>query len=863
MSAHRDRSLYPFLVWPFFLAGTVLNALILCSYLDLFSFEPFTQISSFMRERDADELLILFFLAGAGLLLLSALVYAFSLDPFRAERPGGLVYLNFFPLAMFVGVVAVTSSMGGRRVPSLLQAAAGVSLSFLLPLIPLAIESALSRVLLGLGRFFDERDWRGPAFFCLKNSLRWRPGVHETARRCGLLLVEMGRFKVARPLLERIAPIAASEDFEVLHALEQLYTTEGMSNEALETIKRQRALRPHARGIDQRFLKQCLALDRKEDAIEVLESGRVPLDIEMLFILQDLYTKTGNVAQALSRARQIANLESPPYPRSIALHRELLAKMPGSLDLKIDLGMLLQKTGNPDQMKEGAVYLEEALDRDPRRLHLRRQLAHYYLETMQHERAEVHYTQLIEGGDIDPETYLEYADILKSEKRLADAREVYRKMQSVCDGDWRGFFEEASALFQMGELEAAESAIDRGFNLVPESEAPKVNQLRKKLQKRREEIQLQELSKELESNGTDFQKRFDYVRQLLAMGRGDRVIAECDEMLEEKPALLPEVEKLLEEGVTKLNSYRLRDYLADLYFRQERYDDSLSQFEQMAPLAMDPAKSIEEGCRRILTRAPLHLKARMRLMEIYRETENWEGILQSLTAILDNPPEEAAVRIKAQWVEAAYHAGKLKEAMEIGMDLLEDKRDDPDYLILMIRVLEDNGQYNQAYELFKVAYELYPDNETLQQMEKTVADNKTRNRMEVLQEMERKGQLTPALHYEKADLHREFGQTQFAMVHYQRAADDAVLHDVAMAKLAVCLCERRMFELANETLDSIELTKEGVSERRELKGLFYQVADVLEYERYYPEAVKYYKRIFRVDASYRDVMAKLERLGEG
>ena len=32
---------------------------------------------------------------------------------------------------------------------------------------------------------------------------------------------------------------------------------------------------------------------------------------------------------------------------------------------------------------------------------MRRQLAHYYLETLQHEQAEVHYTHLIEGGDFE------------------------------------------------------------------------------------------------------------------------------------------------------------------------------------------------------------------------------------------------------------------------------------------------------------------------------------------------------------------------------------------------------------------------------------------------------------------------------
>ena len=86
--------------------------------------------------------------------------------------------------------------------------------------------------------------------------------------------------------------------------------------------------------------------------------------------------------------------------------------------------------------------------------------------------------------------------------------------------------------------------------------------------------------------------------------------------------------------------------------------------------------------------------------------------------------------------------------------------------------------------------------------------------------------------------------------------------DLANAEMAVCLCERRMFDLADETLEPSQLTRENVARFRELNGMVYHVADALETEELYDEAHKYFKRIFRVDAAYRDVVNRLDRLSE-
>jgi hypothetical protein len=59
-------------------------------------------------------------------------------------------------------------------------------------------------------------------------------------------------------------------------------------------------------------------------------------------------------------------------------------------------------------------------------------------------------------------------------------------------------------------------------------------------------------------------------------------------------------------------------------------------------------------------------------------------------------------------------------------------------------------------------------------------------------------------------LHHDRGQLEEAIANFQQAADDPALRVVALAHMAVCLCERNMHDLADEILDPLELTREAV-----------------------------------------------------
>ena len=163
-------------------------------------------------------------------------------------------------------------------------------------------------------------------------------------------------------------------------------------------------------------------------------------------------------------------------------------------------------------------------------------------------------------------------------------------------------------------------------------------------------------------------------------------------------------------------------------------------------------------------------------------------------------------------------------------------------------------------EVWRQAKEKAPDDERLRRLERTLVKRVRLHRMEELTQIDREDRLTPADHFEKAELHHELGEFDKAIVHYQRASEEKSIGQLALAKMAMTLCERGMFDLAQEIMEPIEVTRELAEEHPDVKKLLYELARTMERIKRPQIAVKFYKRLFRIDASYEDVVHRLERL---
>jgi tetratricopeptide (TPR) repeat protein len=111
------------------------------------------------------------------------------------------------------------------------------------------------------------------------------------------------------------------------------------------------------------------------------------------------------------------------------------------------------------------------------------------------------------------------------------------------------------------------------------------------------------------------------------------------------------------------------------------------------------------------------------------------------------------------------------------------------------------------------------------------------------------------LHYFNA------GRIGEAIKEFQRSRENPHKRIGSMSYLAQCFARRKMFDLAAENLQ--EAIKEKPVFDDEKKDLVYQLGVVLDSMGRKPEAIEQFKLIYKLDASYRDVEARVDAFYAG
>jgi len=812
----------------------------------------------------------LYFGVALALLGLGAIFFYFRrLNPYVLRRPAALVFLSALPPALFAALALVAydfGESGGSTVASRgfgWPSRVGAPLVALLPpLLLLGAERLAGGFFRLLGDFAGNRGWRRLALRLLGWSLSLRPAAVATRRRLGLLHCDEDECEQSIALLSPLGPIAESEDEERIHALERCYRRLGRIREALECLLRTRRLKPDQPSLDRRILDDYVKLEMRQEALDLLESGRIKQSFDMLMLRQRLNVELDNVAQALSQIRRIADQEGAPYDQSIQLYTDLMERLPDHVEIRINLGELLLSDEVEDRRREGAALLEQVLEQYPQRLHLARRLVDYYTEAGAPAQARVFLDLLIRAGDSNVEYYLLYAQQLLDENRVAEAVQVLQAMVTIAPHDWRGHLRLARIYFRQEEMDRAEAQLAKiNGNSSEEAEAA-VSHLRRSIETRRREHRIATMQADLERDGANAQKRINLIDALLEMEWIDQAIEHCERLLEQRPSQLPLIEERIRQAIGRVErSFRLLDYLADLLFQQGRYEETLALYREMAGQSLHAEEVLIGGCHKILARAPEHLETRRELALILRAREDWAGVLGALGPLLNQPEERLESEDKALWVEAAFRERRFAEAALVGLSLADELAAETGYMLMLMDILREIGDEEAAYEVFCKAREADPTNERLRRMERPLLIRRMKSRLGRLQDkLDAHGELSPLEHFEKAELHRDLEQFEEAIVHYQRAAEQESLATMALTKMAASLCDRGMYDLAGETLEQIELTRELTETHPELKELVYTVARALEKIRRVDQAVTFYKRIFRVDAAYQDVVERIERL---
>ncbi len=784
------------------------------------------------------------------------------LKPDQPRRPLMPVFINHLATPLFLALALVAWDLGETRQLSAQTMMVAPAVLLGVPLLLLSVERLVAGLLTIAVRLAQGRLPVKPTLRLLRAALTLRPGDPELIRRSGLLLARDEQPEAALAMLERLGPEGWRGDEELLEALEHAWRVNDYTACAVECLELMRALRPTRAGLARRILDDYLALGRSAEALGLLESGQLRMDFPLIRLRQQLLIESGQEEQALAHVDRIAQREGPPHKQAMILFQELLEQRPDHLDLRVRLGRLkLKNTAEPCR-REGAILLEQVLAEDPTRLELARQLADFYLERKELNEARVHLQRLTREGDTHPDSYLQLARIYHEEENFEDAARVLGKMTRLLPADWRGHFRLARALFALGRLEEAEHEFNITAERVPADARAQVEHLRSEIEAQKRQLSLAQLTREMShSDGTDLEERLHIIDEMIDADWIDKALDLCDQLREQHPETLPRIEALIQQGISRVQrNFRLSDYLGDLYYQQRRFDDLLELCRTMASQSLDPPRVLISGCEKILSRQPDHHKARIELAQAHRARRDYKSVITTLEPLLQAESPELEPLDMAMWVEACWKLNRLDEALAAARPLLDELAQHTGFLLMVIEILEQAGELGEAHAVLRRGLEANPDDTQLRQLERTLTRRWQTHRLAELEALNRADALTPTLHLEKAELHAGLNEYEKAIVHFQRASEEQALARVAMVRMASTLVGHGMFDLAQEVLEPIEVTRELVAENPEIKDLIYQIARQFERIKRPAAAVKLYKRLFHIDASFEDVVHRLEKL---
>jgi tetratricopeptide (TPR) repeat protein len=211
--------------------------------------------------------------------------------------------------------------------------------------------------------------------------------------------------------------------------------------------------------------------------------------------------------------------------------------------------------------------------------------------------------------------------------------------------------------------------------------------------------------------------------------------------------------------------------------------------------------------------------------------------------------------------EACRGLHKNRQALATGEVLLKMHPDNTDLLMEMASLLADDGNYQGALGCLYRARDADRESATVRKLIAEYEEKKKRARIDELAKMVAEHPDGAQHHEELGDLYHDFGQWNDAIVAYQRAALSRDLHDIASAKLGYVLACKGMFAEAQEAFNEAGLRiDQPADEQKKVKALLFSAAEIMETEKHTDLALGLYKRVFRVDAGYRDVVGRIERL---
>ncbi|MCX7013418.1 MAG: tetratricopeptide repeat protein [Candidatus Sumerlaeota bacterium] len=788
----------------------------------------------------------------AAIIALALAAYAVSFRTAEERRP--LVGVYLIGLAAMAPGAAILIAVLARV--DLFSVAPIVGLFLAIPLLLFAFEFVAGSLAHGLGALCDRLLFYSASRRLYRLARLLQPGNRAILRRQGFAEYQSGAFTSARPIFERLYEEGATNP-RLLEILETCYHEEGAWEKDIECLERLLEARPKDEILLRRLAESCERLGRWDRAIQARETFLDPKNVRQMGEVARLAMQLREWDRAVALIRQARDVEGRPYAVTNELYQTLLRENPDCVDAMEDMADLFVRM---EAEPRAAPIWELILERNPSRVAARRRLADYLRRAGEIEREATHLRVLASLPDTEAEIDLRLAENLTEQRRPEEAKAAYLAAMKRHPGDFRFPHALCQQALVEGDLRNASAYLTRAETIASDSEMPRVSALRRRINQEKTRIELEELRSQVKADPDNLEARIRLIDRLASVGDSAEARMQLDALLSTRPATRPQVLEHLDRLIESTQqNFLLLDYKADLLFQGRDYANVLATYEAMAAHSLHVAETLVAGCEKILRAKPDFEPALERLGALMVEAKNWPRVVEiydRLALMRIN----GAVRLAKPLFEANAALGRLADAYKYGLFLLKD---DPDNLDLRMRIADlcaDMERYGEALDVLNEAVKRHPTHTPLLRLQDRLSEKRKHQRIGEIEQALVKSPQDANARLELGLLHYEFHELDAGIAQFQKAAQNEALHNLATAHLMHCLALRGMFDLAEETLNDLRLRTEAAEDQEQIKGLIYDTAQLFEDRDLARRALAFYKTIFRIDASFRDVVSRIGKI---
>lgn len=825
---------------------------------------------------DAEDSAALFnrllpFVAGGAVLALVAYITTFS--PHRRMRPWVgtvLLAISTGAVAGLMGRVAISGfSLIESEVPATdtlcigLAAAGAVALVGLL----LVFEFGNRALWSFAARAFDRAGWAAGSLAADRVLLLFRPG-QSTALRS----VALARFrKGARgSVVEELARLAESDpsDVDVLEALCRDATERGDAPARLNYLRRLHTALPddnELRSILVGALVEAGLFREAQGHLDQLPPPETPDEIERnIRVLLAL----GDMHRAVDMARLLGEKEGIPFRRSQALLRDIITR---TSEFVPALNLLAAQAERMAQRDQRLRWLEKSLAADPAQPAVRDELIQLYRETGNTRKLETLIEAALEQSPGDTALVMEIVELTKDAGRIEEALKRLQPILAEERAPVRALLLAAEMQHELGRNDDATATLGRleGRSNISAAERRQIDALQRRIDESVYTTAVVEAMEAAHREPADLALQLAALQRLIDGRHSERIVAHVDFLLAHHPTAreqlierLAQMKDLADDPVP----FPVLNLLADLQAMVGRYDDALATIQRLEDRSIDKVGAAREHCQKVLRRAPHHLPTLRHLGDVYRRHGKLTEMVHAYTLYLSHEDKSSpdSAEIVLALANAYLSLRDFRSARPHVDRVLAAGPPDPAFLRRVISLALDQDQPEAAAEYFQLLDGKDTRDKELKAFKERIDIGLGQRRFAFLKGEVDAGKGGPEQLERLGDISRDIAQYHEAITYYQRASRDTSDANRARrctAKLAWCYMKRRLDDLCEETLKGVRISLEDdQAELDTIMDIMYDIGDMMVEAKMYDKADRVFKQLCKIDAGYRDVLARVEKL---